>query len=217
MTERYTAEMGRLVGDPTDTLVAEHLLVLHEKNRPGQPISGLMLANVMVAADDADDLDHAYRFIGRALEAGDIVLQITEQWQHVDYEYGDTFNLTLDDVTRLRLRRRDRYWQLDSEYLVPPAHVPGECMIVRAAIVQWRDEYDDDPHTDNLVEMVWQIGGLEPRFAPYHVILNALDAGAVRCEPEHDHGSQCHADGTRERWEQSPARRWFLTDWTEQR
>ncbi|MGK2884675.1 MAG: hypothetical protein ACSLE8_07850 [Rhodococcus sp. (in: high G+C Gram-positive bacteria)] len=216
MTQRYTAEMGRLIGDPTDTFVAERLLLVQRSNRPGQPISGLVLANAMCAAGEADDVDDAYELMSRALAADEVVLQIPDDWQREEFGFRDIDYFTLDDVWRLRLERRERYWDLDGEGKIPPAHIPGECMIARGAIVDWMQRADEyAPCTTTFLTAVQEVGNLEPRFAPWHVILNALDAGAIRCEPEYDEGEARRYGQRDEQWLQSPGRRWFLTDWTE--
>ena len=214
MTERYTAEMGRLIGDPTETLVAERLFQLQRSNADDELITGLVLANVMVTAGDADDLDDAYRLIGTALDAGEVRLIMgVDMWRERPAHHVCAFDL--DDVMRFRLRRRERYWHLDAKGHIPPAHIPGECMIARAASVQWHDDYGDAPCGINLIHAVRDVGGLEPYFAPYHVVLNALDAGAIRAEPENGPCDDMAVPRLEDRWLESTARRWFLTDWVE--
>jgi hypothetical protein len=204
VSDRYSEELCAVIGNPTETLVAERVYMLGLRNG-NRLLPGLVVANELVAQDEADDLAHAYRLIGDALDKKEICLLSGDDLLE-DEAYPYKAAIALDNVHWMRMRRRKLFWELDEVGVLVPAHLPNETLVARAAIVHWLDEMEENPSTLDLLSTISEISGLEPELAPLHALLNSLDAGAVRSQPEWEEGEQ---------WFEATCHRWYLTNWTQ--
>jgi hypothetical protein len=89
----------------------------------------------------------------------------------------------LDEVVDLRHRRRAWFWTSNEAGDNIPAHLPNECVVVRAAVAEWRNDYNEPPSLCDLLASVEWYGGYDEVRAA-HAVLNALDAGAIRVSRE---------------------------------
>lgn len=183
-----TEEQYRVVGDPSELWVQEAVFYAMKRTRPTEclcrPIDPVTVETVVGVLMRAEPI-----LVDEAMDRVFVAIRRGEVGHFVNTVYDDRpLMLTLDLFTFLRLERRAWFWSHTDETIAArnglecrtiPAHLPNECAVVRAAIWEWLDTFDEAPQIEGLVGMVLHLSDYQERGEAIHAILNALDAGAV--------------------------------------
>jgi hypothetical protein len=169
----FTEEQYEVVGDPTPLLVAESVWLVMD--RMGRGFARLPEVEDEVVGYGCTPTEAKER-IQAAIAAGDVNVRLSERGRST---------LTLDPLVSLRMERRLWFWNTTEQGQMIAAHFTNECAIVRASVAEWNDGYAEPPGTADLLATIRHLSGYREGDAALHIILNAVDAGAVRAEPEY--------------------------------
>ena len=166
MIDNYTEEHYAVIGDSSERLVAEGVYWLTQQSDTDVTPPDVVNAMVTELGIDPDD---ARDRVQKGMAAGDVGCE------HVP---GKPTILHCRWMDTQRMRRRMWFWTLDEQGEHFPGHLPGECMVVRAAVADCLDERDEATW-NHLMEMVQWLAGYDDERLALHAMLNALDAGAI--------------------------------------
>ena len=195
-------ELALTIGNGTDTMVAEGLWCYLDRYDDEWAVDSLRLAGYLVATDYYDTLEAALAAVDAELVLGGVKLLYGQSLDGTEHEGG--LVAALDSVTYLRLRRRYLFWSEMAERCEVPPHILNEGVIARAAVIHWQEHYGEAVGVGDLVDTVQMLTGYDHRFWAIHIVLNAIDAGAIYTKPEHD------ANGFD--WSAATGHRCWLTD-----
>ncbi|MFT3854173.1 MAG: hypothetical protein QM733_15735 [Ilumatobacteraceae bacterium] len=177
------APLAPIIGDPSDLLVAE-MVWAHCNSEATWAMPLAELTEEIINSDLFTECNqgNAAGLIANALHQRDILLATWDESIGTP-TYGQ-YVVTLDDIARMRLTRRCLFWRdLEPEGIRVPTHMPNEGFVARAAVVQWTDDYEEAVGASDLLDLVGQLTGLD-EFWQVHIVLNALDSGAICSFPE---------------------------------
>lgn len=180
MTDNYTDEHYAVIGDCSDTLVRETVYWLNDQYGHATVDD---VAYFLAKRDGTRSLAETTEDVINALILG-----------HIGNDDGCLLN-TWDDMERMR--RRSWFWTLDNEGEAVPAHLPGECMVVRAAVDDCTAAHGEASWSNLMTAVAWLAGYPDEDHA-LHAMLNALDAGAIAVDQGHGEKLVTAADGWRE-------------------
>jgi hypothetical protein len=181
-------EAQHVVGSPTDLMVVETIwdicnaatTELFNSNDLWFYVHVAPLAAAMVEREWADSVELA---VGRIVDE----LRWGRVWRTYDEDASDpSFLVGITDEVRYRTERRVLYWrQIEPFGIDVPAHIPNESAVARAALSDLHDRFPRRKaiFLNEVIEEVHQLMAYESRFWALHVVLNAIDAGALTLTP----------------------------------
>ncbi len=167
---KFTEEEYRVIGDPSERLVQEAIFaVAHESDEDASTED--VVAKLM-EWEDVTEVQARQRVIDAIAEA-EVGITIANDL---------TAEVWLDPVTEARIKRRYIYMtahEQGHESFI--CHFDDEQWIARCALRTWMADNDAELPTWNelLFAVTDYIGSEDNNLGPAHIILNALDAGAI--------------------------------------
>lgn len=173
MSEEAHSLLQAVIGDSTETLVAEAVWACDYHDEPAtwsnveKWLMTLHQHNLTFTPDQAD------RYIGEAINSGEVSANPTD----AESPLGE-WTFAIQPELANRIARRYWCWQLEKEtHFLTADSLPGEAVVVRAAVLAYQNEHDVPPLWPDLIERLATFG-YEPVRA-HELICDAKQYGLI--------------------------------------
>ncbi len=173
MSEERHSQLEDAIGNSTETLVAEAVWACDYEDVPAtlENVEGRMME--LHKDDVLFTLDQAKRYIAQAVDADEVSVDPTD----IADPLGE-WTFSIQPETAGRIARRYWFWQLDKKtQLLESDGIPGEEVVVRAAVLAYQNENDLPPTWEDMITTLGTFGYSEDR--AHKLICDANQYGLI--------------------------------------